>query len=324
MKLLKSNLNIDFNKYRIMAPIFSVILLIASVLSIGLNGLNLGLDFTGGALIEVRYEDNADLEMVRSQLEKYGFERFVVQFSGTSKDVTIRLKTTDEVKTADQAEKENSSDKIGNEVLTVLREGVDSKITMRRTEFVGPAIGDELAEKGGLAMLVALIFIMLYVSIRFEWKFAIGSVAALAHDVVITMGFFSVIQMEFNLTVLAAILAVIGYSLNDTIVVFDRIRENFLKLRKSDSEKIVNTSLNQTLSRTLMTSITTLLVLTALFFLGGELIHGFATALIVGVFIGTYSSIYVASNVALVLGITKEDLMPVEIEKEGADQDALM
>ena len=322
MNILKSNLNIDFNKYRVIATIFSAILLIASAVSIGMNGLNLGLDFTGGALIEVRYEKNADLDTIREQLEKAKFKKFVVQYFGTSKDVTIRLAPDEEVKS--EGETENKADKVGNEVLTALRDGVDSKITMRRIEFVGPAVGDELAEQGGLAMLVALIFIMLYVSVRFEWKFAIGSVAALAHDVMITMGLFSLIQMEFNLTVLAAILAVIGYSLNDTIVVFDRIRENFLKLRKSDSVKIVNISLNSTLARTLMTSITTLLVLLALFFLGGELIHGFATALIAGVFIGTYSSIYVASNVALMLGITKEDLMPVEVEKEGADQDALI
>jgi len=322
MNILKSNLNIDFNKYRVPAAIFSVILLIASAVSVGMNGLNLGLDFTGGALIEVRYEADANLDTIREQLDKAQFKMFVVQYFGTSKDVTIRLAPDGEIKAEDKDE--NKADRVGNRVLTALREGVDSQITMRRIEFVGPAVGEELAEKGGLAMLVALIFIMLYVSVRFEWKFAVGSVAALAHDVLITMGLFSVIQMEFNLTVLAAILAVIGYSLNDTIVVFDRIRENFLKLRKSDSEKIVNTSLNQTLSRTLMTSITTLIVLMALFFLGGELIHGFATALIVGVFIGTYSSIYVASNVALMLGITKEDLMPIEVEKEGADQDALM
>ncbi len=314
MHILKSNLNIDFNKYRLPASIFSAILLLVSAISIGMNGLNLGLDFTGGTLIEVRYEDDANRDLVQTQLETAGFERTVVQYFGTSKDITIRL--------GPQADKKAAE--IGNEVLTALRIDPKTKVVMRRIEFVGPAVGDELAEQGGLAMLVALIFIMLYVSVRFEWKFAIGSVAALAHDVMITMGMFSLIQMEFNLTVLAAILAVIGYSLNDTIVVFDRIRENFLKLRKSDSVKIVNTSLNQTLSRTLMTSITTLLVLLALFFLGGELIHGFATALIAGVFIGTYSSIYVASNVALMLGITKEDLMPIEVEKEGADQDALM
>ncbi len=322
MNILKSNLNINFNKYRKSASIFSLILLLGAAFSIGINGLNLGLDFTGGALIEARYEDNADLDNIRVQLNKAGFDKFVVQYFGTSKDVTIRLgPQTENNKAQDGSSK---ADEIGNKVLTALREGIKSKVTMRRIEFVGPAVGDELAEQGGLAMLVALIFIMLYVSVRFEWKFAIGSVAALAHDVLITTGLFSIIQMEFDLTVLAAILAVIGYSLNDTIVVFDRIRENFLKLRKSDSEKIVNTSLNQTLSRTLMTSITTLLVLFALYFLGGALIHGFATALIAGVLIGTYSSIYVASNVALILGITKEDLMPIEVDKEGADQDAIM
>ncbi len=314
MHILKSNLNIDFNKYRLPASIFSAILLIASAISIGINGLVLGLDFTGGTLIEVRFEEDANRDQIQAQLEKAGFEKTIVQYFGTSKDITIRL--------APQAGKNNAE--IGDAVLKAIREDSATKVVMRRIEFVGPAVGDELAEQGGLAMLVALIFIMLYVSVRFEWKFAIGSVAALAHDVMITLGLFSIIQMEFNLTVLAAILAVIGYSLNDTIVVFDRIRENFLKLRKSDSGKIVNTSLNQTLSRTLMTSITTLLVLLALFFLGGELIHGFATALIAGVFVGTYSSIYVASNVALVLGITKEDLMPIEVEKEGADQDAFM
>lgn len=314
MHILKSNLNIDFNKYRFGATIFSAILLIASAVSIGINGLVLGLDFTGGTLIEVRFEEDANRDQIQAQLEAAGFEKTVVQYFGTSKDITIRL--------APQAGKKNAE--IGDAVLKAIREDSETNVAMRRIEFVGPAVGDELAEQGGLAMLVALIFIMLYVSVRFEWKFAVGSVAALAHDVMITMGLFSIIQMEFNLTVLAAILAVIGYSLNDTIVVFDRIRENFLKLRKSDSEKIVNTSLNQTLSRTLMTSITTLLVLAALFFLGGELIHGFATALIAGVFIGTYSSIYVASNVALALGITKEDLMPIEVEKEGEDQDALM
>jgi preprotein translocase subunit SecF len=314
MNILKSNLNIDFNRFRKPAAVFSVILLLVSVGSIFVNGMNLGLDFTGGTLIEVRYEQDANRDAVQQQLESAGFEKTIVQYFGTSKDLTIRL--------APQTDRK--ADEIGNDVLSALRAESDTKVTMRRIEFVGPAVGDELAEQGGLAMLVALIFIMIYVSVRFEWKFALGSVAALAHDVFITLGFFSIIGMEFNLTVLAALLAVIGYSLNDTIVVFDRIRENFLKLRKSDSEKIVNTSLNQTLSRTLMTSITTLLVLLALFFLGGELIHGFATALIAGVFIGTYSSIYVASNVALALGITKDDLMPIEVEKEGADQDALM
>jgi len=314
MNILKSNLNIDFNKYRKSAAVFSAILLIASIVEIAFYGLNLGLDFTGGTLIEVRYEQDANRDQVQAKLEAAGFDKTIVQYFGTSKDITIRLEP--------QADKK--ADVIGNMVLDALRKDSDSKVEMRRIEFVGPAVGEELAEQGGLAMLVALIFILIYVSMRFEWKFALGSVAALAHDILITVGLFSMIGMEFNLTVLAAILAVIGYSLNDTIVVFDRIRENFLKLRKSDSEKVVNISLNQTLARTFMTSITTMLVLLALFFLGGELIHGFATALISGVIVGTYSSIYVASNVALSLGITKEDLMPIEVEKEGADQDALL
>lgn len=314
MQILKSNLNIRFNKYRLPATILSAILLIASIASVSIKGLNLGLDFTGGTLIEVSYEKDANLDLIREQLTNAGFERLLVQYYGNSKDITIRLGPQGDKKASD----------IGTSVLSLLREGISSKVTMRRIEFVGPAVGDELAEQGGLAMLVALIFIMLYVSIRFEWKFALGSVAALAHDVIITVGMFSILQREFDLTVLAAILAVIGYSLNDTIVVFDRIRENFLKLRKKEPSQVVDISLNQTLSRTIMTSITTLIVLTALFYLGGELIHGFAMALIMGVFIGTYSSIYVASNVALSLGITKEDLMPVEVEKEGADQDALM
>lgn len=314
MNILKPNLDINFNKYQASATILSAILLLSSVASVVVNSLNFGLDFTGGALIEVGYENNADTDLIRAQLEAEGFEKFNVKYFGTSKDVTIRL----------GPQNDRNASEIGNRVLEALRKGADSKISMRRIEFVGPAVGDELAENGGTAMLVALIFIMIYVSIRFEWKFALGSVIALAHDVLITVGIFSALSIEFDLTVLAAILAVIGYSLNDTIVVFDRIRENFLKLRKSDSQKVVNISLNQTLSRTLMTSITTLLVLVALFYLGGELIHGFATALIIGVFVGTYSSIYVASNAALALGITKEDLMPVEVEKEGADQEPLL
>jgi len=314
MRILKSDLNIDFLKLKVVATIFSSILIIASISLLVTKGLNFGLDFTGGTLIEVGYESDADLKKIKSDLAEAGFDKIMVQNFGTSKDVIIRL--------APVAGKEQ--DKIGNEVHNALKKGSEEQIEMRRIEFVGSSVGEELTEQGGLAIIVALIGILIYVSLRFEWKFALGSVAALAHDVTITLGLFSLIQMEFDLTVLAAILAVIGYSLNDTIVVFDRIRENFLKLRKQEPVGIVNTSLNQTLARTIMTSITTLLVLLALFFLGGATIHGFATALIAGVLVGTYSSIYVASNVALALGITKEDLMPPEIEKEGADQDALI
>ena len=314
MRILKSDLNIDFLRVRGLAAILSGLLIIASISLLVTKGLNLGLDFTGGTLIEVGYESDANLENIKSGLAKAGFDKVVVQNFGTSKDVIIRLAPIEG----------KEQDKVANDVHNALKEGTEDKIEMRRIEFVGSSVGEELTEQGGLAILVALIGILIYVSLRFEWKFALGSVAALAHDVAITLGLFALIQMEFDLTVLAAILAVIGYSLNDTIVVFDRIRENFLKLRKQESTKVVNTSLNQTLARTIMTSLTTLLVLLALFFLGGATIHGFATALIAGVLVGTYSSIYVASNVALALGITKEDLMPPEVEKEGADQDALI
>ncbi len=314
MNILKSDLNIDFLKLKGVATVFSLVLMIASITIVSFKGLNFGLDFTGGTLVQVRYQDDANFNEIRDTLGNSGFEKFMVQPFGTAKDVMIRLAPVEGKEAVD----------VGNEVVSSLRKAVDGEVEMRKIDFVSASVGEELTEQGGLAIIVALICILIYVSLRFEWKFALGSVAALAHDVIITVGFFSISQMEFDLTVLAALLAVIGYSLNDTIVVFDRIRENFLKLRKQDSTNIVNNSLNQTLSRTIMTSFTTLLVLLALFFLGGETIHGFATALLVGVLIGTYSSIYVASSVALALGITKEDLMPPEVEKEGADQDALM
>jgi preprotein translocase subunit SecF len=310
MKILKSNLNIDFIKYRKLAASLSIILMIGSIAVIAIKNLNWGLDFTGGTSVQVEYETDANLIEIRNLLEKQGFEKAVVQNFGTAKDVMIRLAMVEGKKPAE----------VGNQVVEVLQAASDTNVEMKKIDFVSASVGDELTEKGGIAILVALICILIYVSLRFEWKFALGSVAALVHDVVLTLGIFSLIQMEFDLTVLAAVLAVIGYSLNDTIVVFDRIRENFLKLRKQEPSKVVNISLNQTLARTLVTSLTTLLVLAALFFLGGETIHGFATALIIGVLVGTYSSIYVASNVALTLGVTKEDLMQPEVEKEGADE----
>jgi len=233
----------------------------------------------------------------------------VAQHFGTAKDILIRIAPKEGKSNAD----------ISSTIMSSLRAVEEGEVSMRRVEFVGPQVGDELTNDGGLAMIYALITILVYVGFRFEYRFAIGSVAALIHDVIITLGVFSLFQLDFDLTVLASILAVIGYSLNDTIVVFDRIRENFRKMRKGTSVDIVNASLNQTLARTMMTSLTTLLVLTALFIVGGELIHGFATALIIGVVIGTYSSIYVASASALSMGISKEDLMPVE--KEGDDLD---
>jgi preprotein translocase subunit SecF len=313
MQILQLKETVAFMSFRKGALMFSVILMLASVFSLMTNKLNFGLDFTGGTLIEVGFEKAADLNKIRAVMDSNGYPDAVVQLYGTSRDVVIRL-----------AEREGLNvEMLGNEVLSALQEGTGQTMEMRRIEFVGGSVGDELAEQGGLAMLTALICILVYVAFRFEWRFALGSVFALFHDVLLTLGLFSVLKLEFDLTVLAAILAVIGYSLNDTIVVSDRIRENFRKLREGGPADIINISLTQTLSRTFITSITTLLVLAALFFRGGELIHGFATALLFGVFVGTYSSIYVASSVALAFGISKEDLIPEVIDKEGADQEEM-
>lgn len=309
MQIFKKVTTFDFMSKRKLAVTFSALMILISVGSLATRGLNFGLDFTGGTLIELGYSHPADLTIIRSTLEQSGFPEAVAQHFGTAKDILIRI--------APQTGKTNAE--VSSTVMTALRGVEESDVDMRRVEFVGPQVGDELANDGGLAMLYALICILIYVGFRFEYRLAFGSVIALVHDVVITLGVFSLFQLDFDLTVLAAILAVIGYSLNDTIVVFDRIRENFRKMRKGSSVEIVNTSLNQTLSRTMMTSFTTLLVLFALFAVGGELIHGFATALIIGIVIGTYSSIYVASASALSLGISREDLMPVE--KEGNDLD---
>jgi len=295
---------IDFVGRRKYAMIFSATLLVISIASIGLQGLKFGIDFTGGTLIELGYEKTADLDSIRSKLSSADFKGTNVQYFGSDTEVLIQL----EPQTA-------SSAQISSSVIRMLGEGVD----VRRVEFVGPKVGEELTNDGGLAMLYALIGILIYVAFRFEYRFALGSIAALIHDVIITLGIFSILKIEFDLTVLAAILAVIGYSLNDTIVVFDRIRENFLATRHVEPEPIINEALNQTLSRTLMTSLTTLLVLFALFYLGGEVIHSFAGALLIGVVIGTYSSIYVASTTVLAMGISKEDMLPSEKEKKEID-----
>jgi len=313
MQILQLKDTVAFMSYRKVAVLLSIILMAASIYSLATNKLNFGLDFTGGTLIEVGFEKTADLNEIRAIMETNGFDDAVVKFYGSSRDVVIRLATREGVK----------AEMLGNQVLDILQSGTGDNIDMRRIEFVGASVGDELAEQGGLAMLTALICILVYVAFRFEWRFALGSVIALFHDVLLTLGLFSVLQLEFDLTVLAAILAVIGYSLNDTIVVSDRIRENFRKIRVGGPEEVINISLTQTLSRTVITSITTLLVLAALFFQGGALIHGFATALLLGVFVGTYSSVYVASSIALALGISKEDLIPEVIEKEGADQEEM-
>lgn len=306
MKTLLEFSGVDFMGKKHIAFALSILLLVISVGSIFTKGLNLGIDFTGGVLVQVRYPNTADLPQIRSGLESAGFDSARLQNFGTARDVLIRLLPK---------EGTESSDAVGAQILAVLA-AQDSGVKLDRVEFVGPQVGEELREQGGLAMLFALLFIMAYVAFRFQWKFAVGAVAALAHDVIITVGFFSVFSQPFDLAVLAAVLAVIGYSLNDTIVVFDRIRENFLRIRKSHALEVMNVSINQTLSRTLITSMTTLLVLFALFFLGGKAIHAFAMALIVGIVVGTYSSIYVASSLALALDVSTQDLMPPVTEKE--------
>ena len=303
---------INFMAFRKIALALSVTLMVVAAASLAINKLQFGLDFTGGTLIEVGYEQAPDLVAVRSQLQTAGFDDAVVQNFGSELDVLVRL---------GQA----FNDKVGESVLAVLQAGSASDVELRRSEYVGAQVGEELTEQGGLGMLVALAIVMLYVAFRFQLKFSVGAVVALIHDALIVLGIFSLLKLDFDLTVLAAILAVIGYSLNDTIVVSDRIRENFRKLRKGTSEEIINESLSQTLGRTLVTSITTILVLTALLIFGGELIYGFALALLIGVVVGTYSSIYVASNVLLLLGISKEDLIipPKEdvVEGEGFEVD---
>ncbi|MCZ6718697.1 MAG: protein translocase subunit SecF [Gammaproteobacteria bacterium] len=310
MRFFKKESHINFMGMRKSAFLLSGILIALSLASLAIRGLNFGIDFTGGTLIEVGYPELAELDTVRGLLDSSDFDNAVVQHFGTTQDVLIRLVPEEGMNSAE----------ISSRVLQVLQAG-GQEVQMRRIEFVGPQVGDELKEDGGLAMLYALIGILIYVTLRFESRFALGAVAALVHDVTITLGVFSITQMGFDLTVLAALLAVIGYSLNDTIVVFDRVRENFRKLRKDTAVDVVNISLNQTLNRTIMTSFTTLLVLSALYAFGGEIIHGFATALIIGVLIGTYSSIYVASPITLALGISKRDLMPVK--KEGHELDSL-
>ena len=309
MKIFKLVSSIDFMGKRRIALGMSLILILVSLTSIITRGLNFGIDFTGGTLVEVGYQMAVEPSEVRTVLQQAGFEDAMVQSFGTAKDLLIRL--------APQAEL--SSAQISSRVLDALYKAYPDKVEMRRVEFVGPQVGDELTEDGGLAMIYALAGILIYVALRFEKRFALGAVMALIHDVIITIGFFSVLQIEFDLSVLAAVLAVIGYSLNDTIVVFDRIRENFRILRKLDTIEVMNTSINQTLSRTIITSLTTMLVLVALFIFGGEIIHGFSTALLVGIFVGTYSSIYVASAAVLMLGVSKADLIPVVKEGQSID-----
>ena len=334
MEFLKRDTRIDFIGRRRIAAIISISVIVIVLLSLFFRGLNLGIDFTGGTLVEVSYSSSVNTEEVRTNLRRSGLDGVVVQYFGTSRDVLIRLPADPEVDAAESSSliisslrepygetlaqsSENDSQRC------VFQDGTtgDCTVQMRRVEFVGPQVGGELTEKGGLAMLYALIGILAYVAWRFEWRFALGAVIALVHDVVVTVGIFSLLGLEFSLPVLAAVLAVIGYSLNDTIVVFDRIRENFRKMRKGTIVEIMNSAINQTLRRTLLTSLTTLLVVVTLILLGGEIIKGFAVALFIGILVGTYSSIFVASPVVLSLRITRDDMLL--IKKEGEEADSL-
>ncbi|MGB5340005.1 MAG: protein translocase subunit SecF [Gammaproteobacteria bacterium] len=312
MHLLKNKLAIDFMGKRQIALVLSGVMLVIAIGAIAMRGLNLGVDFTGGTLVEVGYPAAVDLESVRGALSGSELGQTQAQHFGSSREVLIRI--------APQEGK--ASAQLSEDVLSALHQQ-DPAVEMRRVEFVGPQVGEELTEQGALAMIYALIGILIYIMVRFQWRFAPGAVIALVHDVLFIVGFFALFQLDFDLTVLAALLAVIGYSLNDTIVVFDRIRENFRRMRKGTAVDVVNTSINQTLSRTLITSFTTLLVVVSLFIFGGEVIHGFALALILGVVVGTYSSIYVASTATLALGVSKADLMPVKKEGEGQEESSV-
>lgn len=333
MEFFRKQTHIDFIGRRRLPIAVSVLLLIGTFVALFTKGLNFGLDFTGGTLVELSYKEPVQVAHIRKQLGTAGLTDTVVQHFGTSRDVMVRIpvrKETDSAALSNQVVEILRTDT--NEKLVRSRPGkaqqcstmangkvVDCYIQVRRVEFVGPQVGEELTEKGGLALLYTLIAILIYVMFRFEWRFAVGAIIAIAHDVLLTFGFFSVMQLEFSLSVLAAMLAVLGYSLNDTIVVFDRIRENFRRLRKESTVEVMNAAINQTLSRTIITSATTFLTVLALFFFGGEIIHGFAVALMVGIVVGTYSSIYIATPAVLAMGVSREDLMPVK--KEGSADD---
>ncbi len=308
MEIFKQDPNIDFLGRRKLGFVLSAVLLVVSIGSLLWQGLNLGIDFTGGTLVEVGYEEAVEVREVEAALDGTDFEDAQVLHFGSPQEILVRVPPMPELEQAEISER----------ILGKLREAHEG-VELRRVEFVGPEIGEELTEQGLLALLYALGGVLVYVAFRFEYRFALGAVAALLHDIILILGFFSLTRMSFDLTVLAAVLATIGYSLNDTIVVSDRIRENFLKVRKGSTEHVMNLAINQTLSRTLVTSFTTLLVVGSLLALGGEIIHGFAMALLIGVLVGTYSSIFVASASSYAMGVSKQDLMPPE--KEGQDQE---
>jgi len=308
----ETRLSLNFMRLRWPAEILSVILVLGSVALLVLRGLNFGLDFTGGTLVEIEFDRDVAPAEVRAALAEEGYPDLIVQNFGTPRDLLVRV----------PPEVVGAQADVGDTLLDALRQEYGEGVTLLRSEFVGPAVGEQLREQGGLALLTALALVMVYIMFRFTGKFAVGAVVALVHDVIVTMGAFSLFQWSFDLPSLAAVLAVIGYSLNDTIVVFDRIRENFRRMRRGTPVEIINQSISQSFGRTLATSLTTLLVLVALLLFGGELIEGFAEALVVGVVIGTYSSIYVASNILLLLRLDRQDL--VLPEKEGADQEPVL
>lgn len=306
---------IDFMRWDNVAFCLSGLLLIVSIAIMGVRGFNWGLDFTGGTVIEVTLSQPANLDNMRGALAKAGFQDPIVQNFGSSRDVVVRLPPP---------KSDTAGQELGNKVISLINADVDKTATIKRIEFVGPSVGSDLAQAGGMALLIALICILIYVGFRFEWRLALGAVLALAHDVIITMGVLALFKIEIDLTIVASLMSVIGYSLNDSIVVSDRIRENFRKIRRGNSYEIMNVSLTQTLSRTIMTSATTLMVVLMLYIFGGPLLAGFSLTMLIGVSIGTISSIYVASALALKLGMKREHMLQQKVEKEGADQPSIL
>lgn len=303
---------IHFMRYRMVGYALSIIVVAISLFFIITKGFNWGLDFTGGTVIDTSFSQPADLPKIRSILAQNGLDNAVVQASGGVRDVMVRVPAS------------VNDPNIGTHIKTILSDNIDKDVSIRSIEFVGPNVGEELTTSAIYATLITLAMLLLYVGLRFEWRLALGAILSLAHDVIVTLGFFAMLQVEIDLTFVAAILSVIGYSLNDSIVVFDRVRENFRKIRRASTVEIINISLSQTLSRTLMTSITTLIVVIALLLFGGPTIHSFSLALLIGIGFGTYSSIYIAIALALNFGLKREHMLPPKVEKEGADQEKLL
>lgn len=312
---IDENRPLNFMKLTRPTTILSLILMVIAIWSFAVKGLNWGLDFTGGTLIEVGFSQSADLEELRGVLAEHGFDDAVVQNFGTTRDVLIRIPPREAAENAEA---------IGDQLFNLMVSEVDTDVTLRRVEFVGPSVGDELVEAGGLAMIASCLCILVYVSVRFEWRMAVASIMGLVQDVLMVLGLFSLLQLPVDLTILAAVLATIGYSLNDSIVISDRIRENFIRLRNTSVYDVINISLSQCLSRTLVTSLTTIMVLMTLYFFGGPMVNGFAIAMIVGVIIGTYSSTFTRTTIMSALGVKREHLLPPQVEKEGEEQDNLV